>query len=316
MSSLIHVLLLGAATMAASEIVRREQKEQKSVSLHLSAGGSLDREYGFDFSMPQAKKMDTKINTCNDDYPLGQLNVNECTEQHFDYPILNREVCVEAAAEAGVTTVHSKFDIAKEWYYKHPRGCFKVPCSEAHSATGHAADTEQDEKDAAETHANGGYCYFFNPVGENPPSAANQLTGVPVCYRPKMINGTIDDSTKAVNCRDGFRTIETLNDCQFAAECLGLCKGHSFDIDSTVNLDYNKYPEGCFIHPADGCVYLNTKPNQVAGQAAWGNPTNPEGTPLCNVTETTLEDTWPTLSTVDHSASIVRSVWRLQQKLA
>jgi hypothetical protein len=309
MPSLIHALILGAATMATSEnIVRREHKAD---SLHLSAVGET-----IGGSSRPAEQIGTKINTCDDDFPLGQLNKNACTETHFDYPILDRQVCIEAAKEAGVMTVHSKFELPADggWRNVHPRGCFKIPCSEAHAATGHATGANDTEKQAAESHDNGGYCYFYNPIEQNPQDDADQLTGVPVCYRPKIINGTIADATsgsgKVVQCKAGFKVIDNENDCRAAAECLGLGQGDDqFQISLQVNAMYQEYPEGCFIH-VNGNVYINLRPNQVDGQALWGNPTDPEGnmatvaTPLCNVTETTLADTWPTLSTTDHNATL------------
>jgi hypothetical protein len=318
MSSLINVLILGAATVAASEpaILRREAK---SVSLHLGAGGQMVENS--DFSRPQ-EQMATKINTCDDDFPLGQLNKNDCTEPHFDYAILNREMCIEAAREAGVTTVHSKFEVPAEggWREAHPRGCFKIECSEAHAAHGHAVNASDAEKAAAEAHtsdAGVGYCYFYNPRGSPPPQDNGELEGVPVCHRPKIINGTVGDapagdSGKVVSCKHGFAVIDTENECHSAAECLGYSKGEIFDISQQVNEMYHDYPEGCFIH-GSGRVYINLKPNQVDGQALWGHPSGArqvdgvstwcsDCVPLCNVTEQTMADTWPTLSTTDHEA--------------
>jgi hypothetical protein len=75
--------------------------------------------------------------------------------------------------------------------------------------------------------------------------------------------------------------------CKKAAKCLGYCIGHEFRSTALVVTDYDKFPEGCFIHnelvnqSGIPCVYFNPPNNSTEF------PASPEGTPICKVTSPT-----------------------------
>lgn len=296
--ALLQVFLLSLLSTAASDaetkIVRREK--HSDINRHVGDDLIIHKEASAP-ALEISNKDELMINTCNDDFPLGVEKRSLCAEASFDYLIINREICIEAAREAGVTTIHNKFEVQAEggWRQKHPKGCFKIPCGAADAIPGHVAAAAAAAGEAATNSQVGGgnYCYFYNPIGYNPTetnatTGEDLLSGVPVCYRPKIVKGSVQ-SDKTTLCHNGFAFINTENSCSEAATCLGRCHGQLFIIDEEVNSKFNNYPEGCFIEDNTGCVYFNQRPNNWVD-----DPTDPVGTPLCNVTSQTLASSWPT----------------------
>jgi hypothetical protein len=248
----------------------RNEKQAK-VNLHLAAGGQV-------IQVDKAKKQNlVRGDTCIDDYPLGQIGTNYCADTKHHKLIETREMCEEAAREANVHVVQDNFVLSQAWYEVHPIGCFKMTCS---LATHHTNATELDAGGGT------GECYFFNPVGYDN-FVPSDSTGVPVCVRFKLLDGAINPDYSTVNvsdggCPEGYQVIDTLDACTSAATCRG--KALSDPITYAVHnaTKFDERPEGCFIWPDNKTVGFNLRP---AGRTA--APSNPMGTPICNVTTVT-----------------------------
>jgi len=240
------------------------RKEKAVESVELGAAGTMQ-------ASSQPKEFvdeETKLDMCDYDYQLGNSSCSCAHEDH--YLILDESVCQEAAAEAGATAPVGKFAIHSDWYHKRPKGCFKFPCTE-------------DPK---------GVCFFYNGVVEAsgpakcgnytlPDGSQPDVEGTPVCKRAKFLNGTVDgvggSDPSAAGCPDGYQVIMNENNCSEADVCLGYCEGGDF-VEGVANASqYNEYPEGCFIHKVQGCVYFNPPRNMSY------LPRDPDGQPICKV---------------------------------
>jgi hypothetical protein len=200
---------------------------------------------------------DRDTDMCNDDYPLGNADTNNCSLANAEYGnILQEAMCVQAAKDANATVVPDKFRLTLEWYDKHPKGCFKAECSE-------------DPK---------GVCYFYNPIGDVP----KHPKGSPVCSRPRYLNGTAEAAT-GVKCPTDYQSIMHEDACQEAGVCLGFCSGTEFRKAVQNASKFEEFPLGCFIHAELDCVFFNApQPNRTEP------PKRPQGTPICNVSKTTF----------------------------
>lgn len=256
--------ILGATLTADKSALIRSEGGKDTVEMHVSHTGSLisshdpatvlTKDDGDDIGDDSAKESDM----CDVDYPLGKDSCNCGKDDHF--LILQEEMCIQAAKEAGVTAPKDSFRIPSEWFQIRPKGCFKFPCSE-------------DPK---------GICYFFNPIGNDPHGCDNStgaaVEGTPVCKRAKFLNGTVDGND---GCPVGYQVIMNENNCSEAGICLGFCEGSEFRAAVVNESKHDEYPLGCFIHKTEGCVYYNPP---IAG---YGPPSRPLGTPICNVSTIT-----------------------------
>jgi len=242
----------------------------ETAAVELFADGDMQVTYQHHESRARESDM------CDVDYPLGNEGTCDCADSANHQIILQEEMCVQAAFEAGVSTPLGSFRLQPEWTNHHPKGCFKDTCS-------------SDPK---------GQCYFFNPIGNLPAQcagtthllngdAAPQVTGVPVCRRAKYLNGTADTNG---GCPDQYGVIMNENNCSEAATCLGDGTGSEFRVDVLNESQHDHYPLGCFVNSGpgqDGKVYFNAP---LAGRSTTANPpTNPLGTPICNVTVRTYQ---------------------------
>jgi len=197
---------------------------------------------------------------CNDDYPLGNADTNNCSLANAAYEnILQEAMCIQAAKDANATVVHDKFRLVEDqsdWYDKRPKGCFKAECGE-------------DPK---------GVCYFYNPVGDVP----KHPKGEPVCSRPRYLNGTAN-ATTGVKCPADYQSIMHEDACQEAGVCLGYCSGTEFREAVQNASKFEEFPLGCFIHAKLGCVFFNAPQTNRTDP-----PKQPQGTPICNVSKTTF----------------------------
>lgn len=255
-------LLIAVVSGVSVGLMRAEGKT--SVELHASGAILTEpsREMDEDYSL--------ETDMCDLDYPLGKDGCG-CHDGHNQ--ILQEEMCIQAAKEAGATAPQGKFKIGSEYFHKRPKGCFKFPCSE-------------DPR---------GICYFYNPIGntDGPAKCANtpitdstlcgetpcmpEVEGMPVCSRPKYLNGSIDG---VGDCPAGYQVVMNENNCSEEATCLGYCEGAEFREAVMNHSMHDEFPEGCFIHKVEGCVYYNPP------LPAFGNPARPKGTSICNVTST------------------------------
>lgn len=199
---------------------------------------------------------------CDFDFPTGKTGSNNCTHPTNQSLILQENMCIFAASEAGATTSHSSFKEPSEWENVHPKGCFKYSCSEAANNV----------------------CYFYNGDGDWP---NGDLKGTPICSRPKHLNGTRNSAAADAGCPAGYEVIDHGDTCFKTAGCLGYCTGSEFRIGEQNASKHLEYPRGCFIDNTDGCVYYN-------GPNALGRGTSVSGTPICNVSKVT---TWPETAT-------------------
>jgi len=197
---------------------------------------------------------------CDKDYPLGLWNTSECSsDDATSHQIIeSEEMCLQAAEQANATAgdgAQRYFVIPSEWGDLHPKGCFVFPC---HWDPGHV-------------------CYWFNSQEDTP----LYPWGAPVCSRPLFRNGTANTNS---GCPSGYDVIMNENNCTEAAYCKSYCVEENYLVGEgypTHNAStHDVFPEGCFIHEEQGCVYYNEPygPNP---------PQNPKGIPLCNVTQIT-----------------------------
>lgn len=197
---------------------------------------------------------------CDLDYPLGLWNTSTCSSDGAtQHKLIESEAeCAQAAYQANATPGDGNnryFRIPDEWGHLHPKGCFVFPC---HWDPGHV-------------------CYWFNAQELQP----KYPWGAPVCSRPRIRNGTEDTNS---GCPDGYDVIMDENNCTEAASCKAYCLQQNYLVGvgypSHNSSQHDLYPEGCFIHKEQGCVYYNPPygPNP---------PQNPKGTPICNVTQIT-----------------------------
>lgn len=199
---------------------------------------------------------DMAVQFCDYDFPTGKTDTNNCTDGSKHEMILQEEMCIFAASEAGATTAHDSFKEPAEWEDKHPKGCFKYKCSESPKNV----------------------CYFYNGDGDWP----SQPKGTPICSRPKHLNGTKDSAAKDGGCPSGYKVVDDGETCYKSAGCLGYCTGAEFRIGTSNASKHLEYPRGCFIDNTDGCVYYN-------GPSSMGEGKSVSGTPICNVSKVT---TW------------------------
>lgn len=240
-----------AATLVADDKMMRREPVQSAVQL--SSHGDLI-----------ATSKGPPNDFCKYDFPLGVAGSKAtCTDTSEHHIILNEEMCIKAAQEAGASTPHATFDLDHWDFNTHPKGCFyKQGCSE-------------DPK---------GNCYFFNGV-DPMPTGSGAMQGTPVCSRDKYKNGTVDSAgAEEAGCATGYATIMDEAQCSAAAKCLGDCAGVYFRIGEANASRHLDFPQGCFIHKKmdgideQGCVYFN-EPSPL------GRPTGPKGTPICKVSD-------------------------------
>lgn len=244
-------------------LVRSESKQKDEpvkMQLELQPSGAMQPSREDDSAVGKAM--------CEMDWPLGPEGGCKCADEAKHNLILEEDECMEAARQAGVSAPFLTFRLHSEWYNHHPKGCFKQSCS-------------QDPK---------GICYFFNPVGDNPARCKNEtklvngndapeVTGQPVCKRPKYQNGTLNSNE---GCPTGYQNIIDAAYCKDAAVCMGITQGSEFRVTSKNQSRHDDFPKGCFVDNKDGKVYFNPLLEN------WVAPRSPFGTPLCNNSESTF----------------------------
>jgi len=255
---------------AETTVIRSEKKFQevrpsgeiREVELEMQPSGATEPELGHGDAAGVTNEM------CSLDFPLGPEGDCKCADEAKHELILEEDICMEAARQAGVSAPWLTFRLHAEWYNHHPKGCFKQSCT-------------QDPK---------GICYFFNPVGDNPAKCANRtklvngddapaVTGQPVCKRPKYQNGTMDSN---VGCPAGYANIIDHDTCVEAAVCKGLSRGTEFRVTSKNQSRHDDFPTGCFVSSSDGKAYFNPPLEN------WLAPHSPKGKPLCNNSDFTF----------------------------
>lgn len=249
--------------------VIRSEKE----AVELTADGEV-RPAARPEARPAARVSTREIEECSRDFALGAEGGCTCEDPANHQLIDKEDECAFAAGHAGVVapvvTGEAPFRLSSEWYHYHPKGCFKDACKE---------DPQN-------------ICYFFNPIGDEPAQCAGnatlpgrpdvpapQVTGQPVCQRPRYLNGTVNVNG---GCPQDSKYAVIMNEtaCEDAALCLGYTKGAQFLVTHANQSRYDDFPLGCFINTNDGLAYYN--PQLVN----WEPPKNPIGYNLCNVTET------------------------------
>lgn len=252
------------------ELVRREQPK---FGLDEASPAALFEMASQGTNTPDAGVSDW----CDDDYPLGQPNSN-CADSATEVT-LSKQECIEAMNEARASYKNNKtekFEIGFPFYHNYPKGCF--------------AKTEDS---GCEPY---GVCYYYNECeGDQCTGVTHNGTliteGTPVCKRVKIEHGTADTSG---GCPAGYDNIKDETTCAVLAACLSDCQGGTnavsggtqFRINIVNATKYHDHPKWCFINPSDKCAYFNT-PLVAAAGASVPDPTNPVGTPLCNVTTIT-----------------------------
>jgi len=191
---------------------------------------------------------------CDIDFPLGNDGTNNCS--HAEHALItDPNVCEEAAARSGATTLQGHFEVTGAPYAEtRPKGCFKEACGDNNT------------------------CYFFNEYGGWP---GPSIDGTPVCHRPKLLNGTKDTNG---GCPATYAVIDHEDVCRQAANCWDIpIDRETFRIgfDPRNASKHLLYPRGCFID-------VSTEPAKVFFNPDEGGEsgTNVKGIPICNVTST------------------------------
>jgi len=198
------------------------------------------------------------VDMCNYDYLAGAGSSDNCTDKHHHH-ILESEMCLEAARKLGLPTLgeFEGFRTESVDFYKRPRGCWKGSCNKA-----------------------GGQCLFFNAVPLWPEAP---IVGTPICRRPRLVNGTANTDGGNSSCPADYTVVTDETFCSEAADCLGLCAGKEFRVGEKNRSEHEFYPQGCFVHAVEGCVYLNPSYPKTSN-GTW-TPSRPVGMPICTVTK-------------------------------
>lgn len=241
-----------ASALSAEKDGQTMRREPASRMVHVSPHGE----------MLQATVKEVATDFCEWDFPLGKASTKaECAHSGDQIIGNNEEMCIKAGQLANAKTAHMSFSVEGSYYRNsHPKGCFYMKgCSE-------------DSR---------GHCYFYNSV--EPMPAGPTIAGQVVCKRDKYKNGTVDSpGGSGAGCATGYATIMHEATCSAFATCMGYCLGAEFRI-GTANASRNlDFPQGCFIHKKEGCVYFN--PPSSLGMPPVGRAS---GTPVCNVTSVT-----------------------------
>lgn len=264
-------------TTAAPVAMRREHRE-----VVLSAEGGVSESKIVDTPTKKAASLTEPRNTdyCNADFPLGTELSNDCGLGHT--LVIDKSDCRQAAVQAGINISYD-YDVPYDHYMFHPEGCFTAACDAVAKPSG--GWLVESEVIAIQALNPLGTCYWYNPSPTLPNAIAS---GKPVCKRDKIIKGTENTGLPGPGCPGpDYQAITTEAKCREFAGCLGHCVGAGFggfDLNKDDADLYNNFPKYCFIHhdPDDECVYFNNpRPGMV------DDPTNPVGTPLCNVTAIT-----------------------------
>mmetsp|Transcript_28130 Transcript_28130/g.49034 ORF Transcript_28130/g.49034 Transcript_28130/m.49034 type:complete len:314 (+) Transcript_28130:108-1049(+) len=195
---------------------------------------------------------------CGLDFVLGMSNTTNCSNMADHFLMEDPADCIEAASQAGATANNTRFYIESDYFQKRPKGCFAYPCSEDPN----------------------GVCYYYNGVGFWPDITLPDFMGRPVCSRQRWLNGTKTAGSRNPNanpggCSPGYANILSNETCLEMASCKSYCVGYQFRVDVLNYSKHDEYPQGCFIHDADGCVYFNPPDENL--------PQTPRGLPVCNV---------------------------------
>jgi hypothetical protein len=283
-------------------IMRKDDRYARSIQDHrgaqaeqasIIAGGKFDMHHERSVAISSFTSESSKVRNsryCDQNYMLGAKNSEDCGPGS---KIVTVDECRWAATRFGFQQGDSSrgpFEIKDQKYTViYPEGCF--------------LELGNDP----ETHGNG--VAWFVERGNTAASGGYNVTGMAICKRPRYSNGTINTNA---GCTEGAH-ITTEPDCRTFADC----EGNHLDEDSfrrgipgfkpkPANVqagdapddrpanygDYNAWPTGCFAEyrGTEHGVMYNKKP---VGSST--DPTNPQGTPICYLPETTRKP-WTTAS--------------------
>mmetsp|Transcript_83389 Transcript_83389/g.131278 ORF Transcript_83389/g.131278 Transcript_83389/m.131278 type:complete len:273 (+) Transcript_83389:66-884(+) len=198
---------------------------------------------------------------CEYGYVLGQAGTNLCQETGHSL-IIDINMCIKAASDAGVTAPSKTFVIPQDWETKKPEGCFHGVC--------------------AEDPVKG--CFFYNPVGYNNSDSKDlEPDPRPVCSRSKYMFAERNSVGNDADCPNGYKPITTLKACEDA----GICKDRPPATQVRLWTDNHNeattlnFPKHCFFGD-DNRTRINEE-NQY-----WASGTfDPTGTPIC-IEETSI----------------------------
>lgn len=246
-----------AATLHESQTMRREPAAR---SVQMNAHGDIKKASQKTRSKPSSSEKDS---FCNFDYPLGNADTNDCAVSGMDHLITQESDCLDAADHRHGTVLTAggtHFVLESEWETKHPIGCFTMQSGSTN-------------------------LYFYNgheyDAGEGPPG---NITGTPVCYRNKYVEGSNTSGNIDGICPDEYEVVKDGDDdtrCQNVASCLSKTHGSPFKIGTNHANDHVDYPVGCLIKNSGndaGKAFYNAPNTFGPGSADVKN-----GWPLCVV---------------------------------
>jgi len=266
-----EVIASGVQLSAHGEVVHtsamRTDADSKATAAAVSVAGAATPDDNATAATAACGQADTNYPMY--DFPMGEEETSLCTNVAGMCAMQRPEMCAFAATQSDATVNNTAFKIGSPWFDHHPKGCFKAQCSEA---------------------ANG-VCFFWNNVA-NAPTA--NITGAPVCWRPKYISGTPDSmgvdatDTTGASCSNNpdYKVIANETLCKSMTDFL---PGHVLAPDFLVGTQPIVNASQHLDHPA-GCFFLTNSAglnelffNDPVAAAVAGTAVSPKGTPLCTV---------------------------------
>jgi len=202
-------------------------------------------------ALSKSKSMDL----CNINFTEGVAQKNDCMDPAHQNHIEESARCRSAAelscpshdCVAPTNATSMPFNIASEYYDKHPMRCF---IEDKQSGTLNTAG-EQITKFGF---------WYFNPSGYVP---SNITSGTPICQMPEYHEGTPGTN----DCDSAhYENIMTSDKCISARTCMAKCSHEQFDETNDAS-----EPKGCHISSI-GCVRFNNFASEEVQS----------GTPICS----------------------------------
>lgn len=271
MLSVLTLLPCGCigATLYGESPRQTMRRERPASSIQLNSHGDMAK------SGPQAPRTNLKSNYCNFDFPSGVEKTNNCANNGtlMDAAGGGPNLCLAAAASSHAASTNlTAFEEYGTWQNDFPKGCFKYKCDLSQPMGSDGTNV----------------CFHYNPtVGT--PDPATMTGGVPICQRPKYVNGVQGTDggcpagyvVLALDTATDDASVETMSQkCREAAPCMGTASD-VFSIGAADATQKLLFPRGCFIRDDDSKVDYNGASGMDSGRST--SLTGLKGTPLCVV---------------------------------
>jgi len=297
---------VGVELSSAGQMIQEEHAAKKSMPQVQVQ--SIPGDCDLDFPLGTENS-----NTCADNSNLAHYNFSGEDRTFESKLIMQETLCGLAGTEWDAKAGGTNFKVVND--DNAPRGCFEGNCSDASFDVGdkvkasyqnsvgkynctikskntdgsfevdweHEGATGDTTKSSGDLEHRADKCFFYNEIGDLPTSPK----GHPVCFRAKFLKGKKDTNG---GCPEPsvYSVITDEDTCLKAANCMGHCTDTEFKVTELDASEYDNYPIGCFIHNPSSenlnnpCIAFN--PPKLDVNAPSNEPSNPQGTPVCNTT--------------------------------